>query len=100
MECHTSQSPVGEGETKLKTAFSELDSLKKAVQLLACDVHANVCQAVLLERMNSLNFQRCASSKVMDSVVNPHEWGSSRRQQFLRRIPSPRILHRPEQESH
>lgn len=70
-------------------------SLKKAVQLFACYVHANVFQAVLLD-----NFQRCASSKVMDSVVHPHEWGSSRRQQFLHRGPSPGILHRPEQESH
>lgn len=64
--------------------------------MLACYVHANVCQAVLLEIINSLNFQRIASSKVMDSAVHPREWGSSRGQQFLHRVPSPGILHRPE----
>lgn len=103
MEYHNSLSPAGKGETKLKTVFRAGYSycLKKAVQLLACYMSANVCQAVLLERITSLNFQRSASSQVMDSVVHPCERGSSRRQQFLHRVPSPGILHRPKQkESH
>ena len=48
-------------------------SLKRAVQLFSCYVSASVCQAVLLERVNSLNFQRSASSEVMDSVMCPCE---------------------------
>jgi len=46
-------------------------SLKRAVQLLSCYGSASVCQAVLLERIHSLSFQRRASAEVTDSALRP-----------------------------
>lgn len=58
-------------------------SLKRAVQLLSFHVSCSVCQAVLLERINSLNFQRSASSEFMDSVVHPCELGQQQKAALL-----------------
>lgn len=73
------------------------------MQLLSRYVSASVCQALLLERINSLNFQRSASSEVMDLVVRPRELGQQQKAALLAQatFTLDSILHRLERkESH